>query len=70
MDDFQELVYTRLQSFPKGYNISIGSYGTITKEEALSHVAKKDKIGHILMQVDREYFDALKSGEFYAGITH
>ena len=44
MDDFQELVYARLQAFPKGYNISMGSHGSVTKEEALSHVAKKDKI--------------------------
>lgn len=64
MDDFQELVYTRWQSFPKGYSISVGEYGTISKEDALKHVKEKDEIGRILIMVDREYFDSLKNGEF------
>lgn len=70
MNDFQELVYTRLQSFPKGYNISIGGSGSITKEEALEHVADNDSIGQMLIQIDREYFQALKTGSFYEGITN
>lgn len=70
MDDFQELVYTRLQSMPKGYDISIGDYGTITKEDALEHVANKDQIGQILIQIDRDYFDLIKSGELYASLSN
>ena len=70
MEDFQKLVYTRWQTFPKGYSISIGNYGTITKEQALQHVANKDEIGKILIQVDREYFDSLKTGAFYESLNH
>ena len=69
MDDFQKLVYARLQTLPKGYSISIGSHGNVTKEEALRHVSKNDDIGKILISVDRHYFDLIKSGEIYAGIT-
>lgn len=69
MDNFQRLVYTRLQSLPKGYSISIGSEGTITKEEALEHVSKNDKVGKLLIAVDRHYFDLLKTGEIYAGVV-
>lgn len=69
MDDFQKLVYTRLQTLPKGYTISIGSFGNISKEEALGHVADNDKIGKILIQIDREYFNSLKSGDFYNDIN-
>ena len=69
-DDFQRLVYARLQTLPRGYSISIGGVGDISKEEALDHVSKNDKIGKLLMAVDRHYFDLLKSGDVYAGITN
>lgn len=68
-DDFQKLVYARLQTLPKGYSISIGGIGDITKEEALEHVGKNDKIGKLLMAMDRHYFDSIKTGDLYAGIT-
>ena len=68
MDNFQKLVYTRWQAFPKGYSISIGGIGVVTKEEALKHVAEKDEIGMILMAVDRNYFENLKSGNIYADL--
>ena len=69
MEDFQKLVYTRWQAFPKGYSISIGGVGTITKEEALKHVADRDEIGEILIAVDRNYFNKIKSGELYASFN-
>lgn len=68
-DDFQKLVYARLQALPKGYTISIGGVGDVSKEEALKHVSENDKIGQLLIAVDRHYFDLIKSGEIYAGIT-
>lgn len=70
MDDFQKLVYARLQAMPKGYDISIGDHGTITKEEALEHVTDNDEIGRILVQIDRDYFDVLKSGDLYANFSN
>ena len=69
MDDFQKLVQARLRTLPKGYSISIGGTGKISKEEALEHVSKNDKIGALLIAADRHYFDQLKSGNIYAGIT-
>ena len=68
-DDFQKLVRARLQTLPKGYSISIGGVGSVTKEEALEHVNKKDRIGELLIAADRHYFSILKSGDIYAGIT-
>ena len=70
MDDFQKLVYTRWQALPDGYAISVGDYGTITKEEALKHVAENDEIGQILIAVDRNYFDKLKSGALYESVNN
>lgn len=68
MNDFQQLVYTRLQSMPKDFIISVGNYGEISKEEALEHVQKNDEIGQFIIMVNREYFDMLKSGKLYASI--
>ena len=70
MDDFQQLVYTRLQSLPKGYTISVGGAGNITKEDALEHVGKRDDIGETLIAADRHYFDLIKSGKIYESITN
>ena len=65
MDDFQRLVYVRLQSLPEGYMISIGNNDAITKEEALEHVKANDEIGKIIIRIDRNYLDTLKSGKLY-----
>ena len=70
MDDFQKLVYTRWQALPKGYSISIGDIGAITKEEALEHRKNDDKIGKVLVAVARNYFDAIKAGELYANLNY
>ena len=69
MEDFQQLVYTRLQTLPKGYTISVGGAGNITKDQALEHVNKNDDIGKLLIAADRHYFNLIKTGELYAGIT-
>lgn len=69
MSDFQQLVYTRLQSLPKGYIISAGAFGDVSKDDALEHVKNNDEIGQFIIAIDRQYFDALKSGEFYASIS-
>lgn len=62
MDDFQELVYTRLQALPNDFELSVGDFGDISKLEALEHVKKNDEIGQFIIMINREYFDALKEG--------
>lgn len=69
MDDFQKLVYTRLQSLPKDFVISAGDFGEVTKKEALEHVKKNDEVGQFFINIDREYFDMLKNGGPYASIN-
>ena len=66
MNDFQELVYTRLQSLPNDFVITVGDFGDVTKVEALSHVKDNDEVGKIILEVNRQFFDAIKSGELYA----
>ena len=69
MDEFQQLVYARLQSLPKGYMTSIGDANAIIKEEALEHIHANDKIGKTIIQINRNYFNLLKSGDFYKALS-
>lgn len=69
MGDFQKIVYTRIQSMPKDFVISVGDYGTVTKEQALDHVQKNDEIGQVIVMINREYFDLLKSGQLYESLS-
>lgn len=69
MDDFQKLVYTRVQSMPKDFVIAVGDYGTVTKDEALSHIQQNDEVGQVIVTINREYFDLLKSGRLYESIS-
>ena len=64
MDDFQELVYKRLQALPKDYLLSIGGE-TMSKKEALMHVKRRDALGEKLILIDRHYFDVIKAGKLY-----
>ncbi|MBQ8985579.1 hypothetical protein IJ076_03515 [Candidatus Saccharibacteria bacterium] len=68
-EDFQKLVCARLRALPKGYSISIGGSQNVTKEEAIEHVNSNDEIGQLLVAVDRHYFDMIKAGKIYEGIT-
>ena len=69
MNSFQELVYTRLLSLPNDFVISAGDFGDITKTQALQHVKANDDIGRTIMNVQRQFLDALKSGELYAHLN-
>ena len=69
MNDFQELVYIRLQSLPDDFMISAGDFGDVTKAEALDHVKNNDEIGKTIIEIDRHFFEALRSGELYASIS-
>lgn len=69
MNNFQKLVYTRIQSMPKDFVLAVGDYGNITKDEALSHIQKNDEIGQVIIMINREYFDLLKSGQLYENLS-
>lgn len=69
MEEFQELVYARLQTVPKNFVFSVGGSGQFTRDEALQHVKDNDEIGQLFIAMNREYFNALKSGELYECIS-
>jgi len=63
--DVKELVKARLNVLPLNINISIGSEGAFNRDELIEHIEKEDSIGKKMIQVDMEFLQALKKGEFY-----
>lgn len=63
MNDFQKVVYARLQTMPRDFIIASGEFGEISRDEALEHVKNNDEVGKFIIQVNRDYFDMIKSGE-------
>lgn len=64
-EDFQKLVYARVQSMPAGTEISIGSDRSLTKEEVLKHIEANDEIGQKMITIEKAFFEALKDGSIY-----
>ena len=61
----KELVVARLEVLPSDVRISIGSLGSFTRDELITHVKKNDKIGKKITEVELEYLKLLKEGIFY-----
>lgn len=67
MNDWQKLIYHRWLAMPEGYTFYLGK--DYTKAEVLEHIKAKDEIYDIVSKCEREYFDALKSGELAKFVT-
>ena len=65
-EKIKRLVKARLLVLPPDALISIGSYGSFTKTELISHVEKDDDIGKIIIGIEMDYLKSLKQGIFYA----
>lgn len=63
--DFQKLVYARILAMPDGMTVSIGGGQNLTKREILKHVESNDDIGKKFIEIEREFFQALKEGTLY-----
>jgi len=63
--ELKELIVARLEVLPSDVRISIGSLGSFTRDELITHVKKNDKIGKKITEVELEYLKLLKEGIFY-----
>jgi hypothetical protein len=68
-EDVKELVIVRLSALPPEKKISIGSYGSLDRDEMINHVKKGDKIGQKIVQVELEFLKALRKGDFEWQLT-
>ena len=64
-EQIKELVITKIDAqMPSHLKLSIGSYGTMSKEEMIKHVKEDDPIGKQIVRVHMSFLKALASGEF------
>ena len=63
--DVKELVKARLNVLPSNIHISIGSDGAFNRDELIEHLEKEDSIGEKIIQIDMEFLQELKKGDFY-----
>lgn len=66
----KELVITKIEAqMPSHLKLSIGSYGTLSKEEMIEHVKKEDAIGKQIVRAHMSFLKALANGEFTKAIA-
>jgi hypothetical protein len=65
-EQFKELVLARLQTLPPDASISIGSTGEFDKTQLLQHVEDGDDIGQKIIEIYKEYLQALKDNSIFA----
>lgn len=69
-EQVKELVITRIEAqVPSHLKLSIGSYGSMSKEEMIEHVKRGDEIGKKIATAHVSFLKALASGEFTKAIT-
>ena len=60
----KELVITKIEAnMPSHLQLSIGSHGTLNKEQMIQHVQKGDEIGRQIVNTHLSFLRAIASGE-------
>ncbi|MDE1767102.1 MAG: hypothetical protein KGI27_12650 [Thaumarchaeota archaeon] len=63
--EIKELVIARLEVMPSNMKVSIGSYGTFSKEDLKKHVEEEDAVGKKVIEVQMAFLRAIKEGKLY-----
>jgi len=61
-EDVKKLIIARLDVWPRNKKISIGRFGSFTKEELIEHVKKEDEVGKKIVEIELQFLRALKKG--------
>lgn len=64
-ESVKDLVLARLEVLPPDANISIGSFGKLSRDEMVAHVKKGDEVGEKISEIEMEFLKQLKNGNFY-----
>lgn len=63
-EKIKELVIAKIESnMPSNLKLSIGAYGSLTKEEIIEHVKEGDEIGRQIVRAHMSFLKAVASGE-------
>ncbi len=69
-ESVKRFVITRLDvDFPSGKGLSIGRLGSFSKQELIEHVEQGDDVGRMMVKMEYEYLEALKSGKLLREIA-
>ncbi|MBI2629829.1 hypothetical protein HYW76_01885 [Candidatus Pacearchaeota archaeon] len=61
-EELKELVLARIGIMPPNLKLSIGNFGTFTKQEMIEHVKCGDAAGKQIIQMQISFIKALTSG--------
>ena len=60
----KDLVITKIEAqMPRHLKLSVGSFGTMSKDEMIEHIKKEDAIGKQIVRAHMSFVKALVSGE-------
>jgi len=68
--DIKELVKERISVMPTNFKLSIGNYGSFSKEEILKSVQQEDVVGKEVIKMQLNFIKALTSGKFTKAMTN
>lgn len=68
-EEMKQLVITRISAAPSNWKLSIGSYGSLSKEEMIEHIKKGDEIGVQIVKSHLSFIKAIANGEFTKALT-
>lgn len=61
-EEIKKLVITRLHTMPANMNLSIGKYGTFSKNELIESVRKENEVGKLVIEMQLKYLKSFKKG--------
>ena len=67
--EIKETIIARIDAQPSNLRLSIGSSGSLTKEEMIEHVKKEDEIGKQIIRVHLNFLKAIANGEFVKAVN-
>jgi len=65
----KEVVIMRIEATPSNLKLSIGNYGSMTKEEMIEHVKEGDETGKQIIKSQLSFMKAVASGKFTKAIS-
>ena len=69
-ENIKELVITRIEVQASPHlRLSIGSHGSMGKEEMIKHVKEEDEIGERIVQAHLHFLQAVASGELVKAVV-
>ena len=68
-EDLMKLVIMRVEAAPSNWKLSIGSSGSLSKQEIIDHIKKGDEIGSQIVNSHLAFLKAVASGEFTKAIS-